>query len=122
MTIVDEEGEWEIELEMLEKKFGHLANARAELKGQKVTFVLSSLPNEKFTGEVRSIDQKADVRSEKGNVILVKVKIDKEDVPESLRLYGATVSARIYCGERPLGYVLFREVYETLQRNVFFWF
>lgn len=122
MTIVDEAGEWEIELEMLEKKFGHFANARAELKGQKVTFVLSSLPNEKFEGEVKSIDQKADVRSEKGNVILVKIKIDKEDVPESLRLYGATVSARIYCGERPLGYVLFREVYETLQRNVFFWF
>lgn len=122
MTIVDEAGDWEIELEMLEKKFGHFANARAELKGQEVTFVLSSLPNEKFTGEVQSIDQKADVRSEKGNVILVKIRIDKEDVPESLRLYGATVSARIYCGERSLGYVLFREVYETLQRNVFFWF
>lgn len=122
MTVVNEKGEWEIELEMLEKNFGHLAAARDDKKGQTVTFVLTSLPNEKFTGRLVSIDRKADVRSDKGNVILVRIAIDKRDIPEDLLLYGTSVNARIYCGRRSLGYVLFREVYETLQRNVFFWF
>ncbi|MDG2469745.1 MAG: HlyD family secretion protein [Pirellulaceae bacterium] len=123
MTVVDESGEWVIELEMLEKKFGHLSKATTVFEEDlKVTFVLASLPNEKFSGSLISYDQKADVRGENGNVILLRIKFDKNDIPADLLLYGTQVTARIYCGKRPLGYVLFREVYETLQRNVFFWF
>jgi hypothetical protein len=123
MTVVDESGEWVIELEMLEKKFGHLSKATTVFEEDlKVTFVLASLPNEKFSGSLISYDQKADVRGENGNVILLRIKFDKNDIPADLLLYGTQVTARIYCGKRSLGYVLFREVYETLQRNVFFWF
>lgn len=124
MTIVDDSKDWVVEVELLEKKFGHLVEARKALEegNLKVTFVLVSLPNRKYEGRVISIDQKADVVGEKGNTILLRIAFDKNEIDPELLLYGTKVTARIYCGRRSLGYVLFREVYETLQRNVFFWF
>lgn len=123
MTIVDESKDWIIEVEMLEKNFGHLAQARKDFEEDlKVTFVLASQPNQKYEGTLVSIDQKADVRGDKGNTILLRIAFDKTELDPDLLLYGTKVTARIYCGRRSLGYVLFREVYETIQRNVFFWF
>ena len=124
MTIVDESEEWIIEVEMMEKKFGHLVRAQENFDTQnlEVTFVLVSLPNLKYKGRLISVDRKADVTGEKGNTILLRIAFDKEDIDKDLLLYGTKVTTRIHCGKRSLGYVLFREVYETLQRNVFFWF
>ncbi|MEC9093796.1 MAG: HlyD family efflux transporter periplasmic adaptor subunit, partial [Planctomycetota bacterium] len=123
MTVVDETKEWIVEVEMLEKKFGHLQRAQEEFSDElKVTFVLVSLPNQRYEGKLISVDHKADVRGEKGNTILLRIAFDKEAINPDLLLYGTNVTARIHCGRRSLGYVMFREVYETLQRIVFFWF
>ena len=52
----------------------------------------------------------------------MKAKIDDpESLPESKRA-GAAVSAKIYCGKRSLGYVIFNEAIAYLQRTVFFGF
>ena len=124
MTIVDDSKEWIIEVEMLEKKFGHLVQAQQNFQADdlQVTFVLVSAPNERFQGKLISIDRKADVIGEKGNTVLLRIAFNKEEINPDLLLYGGGVTTRIHCGRRSLGYVLFREVYETLQRNVFFWF
>ena len=52
--------------------------------------------------------------------MLLRVAIDKEQLPE-LRS-DTTVTARVQCGQRSVGYVVFHEVLETLQRKVLFWF
>ena len=68
----------------------------------------------------KHIDRTADVRDDSGNTVLVRVAVDKDTLPD-LR-DGAKVTARVHCGERPLGYVLFHDLIETVQAKVLFWF
>jgi hypothetical protein len=50
--------------------------------------------------------------------VLVRVAIDKTQLPD-LRP-GASVTARIDCGTRPIGYVWFHDVWEFVQTQVLF--
>jgi multidrug resistance efflux pump len=121
MTVIDPTGEWELELRLPERRLRHLVEAeevqRAPLE---VTFVLATHPDTRLTGRVAHIDRTADVRDASGNTVLVRVAIDKDTLPD-LR-DGAKVTARVHCGERPLGYVLFHDLIETVQAKVLFWF
>lgn len=66
------------------------------------------------------IDPIAQLRGEEGNTIRVRVAIDKEELPE---LHSdTTVSAEIQCGKRPLGYVLFVDLFETIYSKLLLWF
>ena len=123
MTVIDPTGPWELELEFPEKKMGHLQKARSEFdQPLKVTFVVASDPQAKYIGEVSKIDSKADVRGDQGNTVLVRAKFDKDNFPDELLRDGTRVTARVHCGEKPIGYVLFHEVLETVQQKVLFWF
>lgn len=50
--------------------------------------------------------------------MLVKVAIDKADL--SYLKPGATVSAKIYCGRRAVGYVWFHSVIAFIQSHILF--
>ena len=66
------------------------------------------------------IDLSAEVRGEDGNTVLVKVEIDKEELPH-LRP-GASVSAKVDCGRAAIGYVYLHPVYEFIQSEILFRF
>ncbi|HTN76454.1 MAG TPA: HlyD family efflux transporter periplasmic adaptor subunit, partial [Pirellulaceae bacterium] len=124
MTLVDPRGEWELELLLPEKRLGHaLAAQRAADEQQtplRVTFQLSTHPGEEFAGKVIEIQRRAETHGEEGNMVLVRVAIDKSQLPE---LHSeTTVTAKLHCGERSLGYVLFQDAIETVQSKVMFWF
>ena len=54
--------------------------------------------------------------------VQMRATIDEpESLPEGTRA-GAGVSAKVYCGKRPLGYVCFNELVAFLQKTVLFWF
>ncbi|MFO0883655.1 MAG: hypothetical protein U0894_05615 [Pirellulales bacterium] len=56
---------------------------------------------------------------EDGNTILVRVQIQREELPE---LHDqTTVNARIACGRRSPGYTWFCDVIETVQTKILFW-
>jgi hypothetical protein len=57
------------------------------------------------------------------NTVMIRVALDDKDaLPLALRP-GAEVSARIDCGKRALGYVLFHELIIFFQKNILFrWF
>ena len=55
-----------------------------------------------------------------GNTVRLRVAIDKDELPD--RRNGAKVTAKIYCGQRSLGYVWLHELFETVQAKVLFWF
>jgi multidrug resistance efflux pump len=120
LTVVDPAGSWELELEMPERKMGHLTRA---LDGQDtavpVTFVLASHPEHEFTGQIVEIDRIAEVRTGGQNSVRVRVAIDMHLLPE-LR-GGTTVTGKVLCGRRSVGYVLFHELFETLQRQRLLW-
>jgi len=120
MTVVDPAGDWELELHMPERRMGHLGRAVGAADELKVFFLLASHPDQELTGRLVEIHRAAEVRGEAGNTVLLRVAIDKEQLPE-LRS-DTTVTARVHCGQRSIGYVVFHEVLETLQRKVMFWF
>jgi hypothetical protein len=125
MTLANPAGDWELELYVPERRLKHILAARqqTEAAGQRppldVIFALASHPGEEFHGEVVEIEQTAEVRGEEGNTILVRVAVNKDELPH---LHDqTTVTARLYCGRRSLGYVWFCDLIETVQSKVLFW-
>ena len=67
--------------------------------------------------------QSAEVHGEEGSTVLIKVEINGQDVPEAARKPGATVTAKVYCGRRSLGYVWFHDLLAFVQSRILFrWF
>lgn len=121
MNITDPNQDWELELYVSERRIGHVIEAwRAAPADLEVTYCLSTHPGHEFTGRVVEIQRSAEVRGEDGNTVLVRVAIDKTALPE-LRS-DATVTARLHCGRRAMGFVWFHELIETVQAQVLFWF
>ncbi len=85
-----------------------------------MSYILATEPGTKHFGTVKEIHRSAEVRGDEGNTVLIKVAIDKSELP-SLRP-GATVTAQVYCGQRPLGYVLLHDVIAFIQSKVLFRF
>ncbi len=120
MTIVDPTGDWELELNMPERRMGHISRAAGESQDPlRVSFVLSSHPGLEFEGHVTDIHRTAEVQGDEGNSVLIRVAIDKSQLPE-LRS-GTTVTAKVNCGRRSIGYVVFHEMFETIQSQILFW-
>lgn len=120
MTVVDPSGDWELELNMPERRMGHLLQAvEAGEQMPTVTFMLASHPGEEFAGRVTEIHRVAEVRGEDGNTVLLRVAVDKSELPE-LRSE-TTVTARVKCGRRSIGFVVFHELIETIHTKILFW-
>lgn len=123
MTVADPKGQWELEVMMSEDRMGFINEA---LKDQslgpelQVEYYVAEDPGRKLHGTIRKIDEAAEVRGEDGNTVLVRVKIEEGDIPD-LRP-GAGVTAKVYCGRRPLGYVLFHDFVAWFQKLVFPYF
>ena len=84
-----------------------------------VTYILATEPGTKHHGTVKEIARSAEIRGDEGNTVLIKVELDPDELEElrkeeKLRP-GATVTAKVYCGRRPLGYVLLHDVFEFIQ-------
>jgi multidrug efflux pump subunit AcrA (membrane-fusion protein) len=121
MTTVDPAAEWELELFMPERRIGHLSRSIGDAAQQpQVTFMLASHPGQEFEGRVTEVHRVAEVRGEEGNTVLLRVAVDKSQLPE-LRSE-TSVTARVLCGQRSIGFVVFHELIETIQTKVLFWF
>jgi hypothetical protein len=133
LSVAELNGEWELEVRMPEDRMGHILQARAELYKKRrdqpgsglppdltVKFILATDPGLTFEGVVKEIHQRAEVRGDEGNTVLVKVAIDKNELPQ-LRP-GATVIAKVHCGRRSIGYAWFHDVIEFVQSRILFRF
>jgi len=83
-----------------------------------VTFILATDPETEHVGRVQEIHLSAEVQGEEGNVVMVKVDVDKEDLPH-LRP-GASVTAKIYCGRRSIGYTWFHDLLAFIHSRILF--
>lgn len=132
LTLADPAGPWELELYVPERRLKHMQKARdalaagdetnadlAERSPLDVVFTLSSHAGSQFHGRVVEIEQSAEVRGDDGNTVLVRVAIDKEQLPP---LHDqTTVTAKLYCGRTSLGQAWFCDLIETVQTKVVFW-
>ncbi len=119
LRVANPKGKWQLELHVPESDMGFIASAQRDLgKELKVTYILATEPGTKYYGTVTEVAQSAEVRGEEGNTVLVKVAIDKADLSDLKP--GATVSAKIYCGRRAVGYVWFHSVIAFIQSHILF--
>jgi hypothetical protein len=125
MTLADPAGPWELELYLPERRLQHVQAAQAMPANSKerppldVVFTLASHPGSQFHGRVVEIEQTAEVRGDEGNTVLIRVAIDKEELPP---LHDqTTVTAKLYCGRTSIGYVWFCDLIETVQGKLLFW-
>ncbi len=123
MTIVDPDTNWQVELEIPERRLGHLiSRLRDNNDPIDVTFALASHPNRKLSGKLIRVDRKMEVYSDAGNAALVEVQFDNAQIPTDLLRSGTRVNAKIHCGTRSIGFVWFHELIETVQTSILFWF
>jgi hypothetical protein len=122
MRVGDLEGKWILEIRMPENEMGHVAKAQQEIQADlPVEYILASEPGTTRTGKVREVHYSAEVRGDEGNTVLIKADINQDEVPK-LRP-GTSVSAKVLCGERALGYVWFHDVLAFIQSRILFrWF
>lgn len=125
MEIANPQGDWQLEILMPERRMGHIARMRSAIKAADpqddldVEYVLASQPDRTLRGKVKEIHQAAEVREEHGNVVLIKVAINKSDLPPGIRP-GAAVSAKVYCGRVSLVYWLLHDVIDFVRTRILF--
>ena len=121
LEIKHDDGEWHLELDVEEKRMGHFLDAVKANNNDMdlpVEFVLATDSEEKFDGKVSKVSTRANSSQEAGSVVMVFCEFDKTQLPRQPRI-GAEVRAKINCGEKSLGYVLFGDVVEFVQK--YFW-
>jgi hypothetical protein len=120
LTVANETGDWELELDMAEDRMGHVTLAQKD-RGMSlpVTYHLATQPGSNYEGEIVDVHESAEVHGEEGSIVLVKVKIDKQQHSDLLRP-GANVKARVYCGRSSVGYWLFHDAIGFIESRVMF--
>lgn len=130
MSVADPSGPWELELEMRESRSGKIRAARNDARwqerypeaGKRVAYILATDPENDRFGTLRNIKEVVEfdrTGMEKVPVVRMKVDIDRDGIGNPHP--GSTVTAKVYCGRRAIGYVWFHEAWEWLQSNVFFY-
>jgi len=120
MRVVEPKGDWELELLMPEDRMGFINEACRELKTEKlpVHYITQTNPGGTHEGNVSEIHHTAEIRGEEGNTVLLRVAINKDDVPD--RRDAAAVTAKVYCGRTSLGYAWFHDLVSFFQSKVLF--
>jgi multidrug efflux pump subunit AcrA (membrane-fusion protein) len=117
-----------LELQMPEKRMGHIDGYFRKLRENdpdaalRAKFVMMVDPSKHYDATVVEEHDRAENRGTEETTVQMRATIDDpESLPEGTRA-GAGVSAKVYCGKRPLGYVCFNELVAFLQKTVLFWF
>ena len=124
MTVADKTGPWELEVHMPDDRLGYVNRAMQEAQQAgrelEVDYILATDPGTRHYGSVKEIHEQAEVRGEQGNTVLVRITIDPSRHEKEELGAGASVTARINCGQRALGFVWFHDVLAFIQTQVFF--
>ncbi len=123
LSVMNEAGPWRLELDVQEARIGQVlvAQQRADQAAEKLTvdFLLVTQPEQSFTGTVDELATATTPDPQDGLMLQVHAHVDTGNLPQ--RRIGAEVRGRIRCGQQPLGYVLFGDVWEFLLRKTWWW-
>jgi multidrug efflux pump subunit AcrA (membrane-fusion protein) len=123
LEVADPTKDWELEVQMPEKRMGHIAEAATKSGGPlTVTFFLATNPSKEFTGKIEEIERSAEVRGEEGNTVLIRVGFDQTALRAAVSdpKIGASATAKVHCGKRALGYVWFHDLVDFVRAKILF--
>ncbi|HUG93612.1 MAG TPA: HlyD family efflux transporter periplasmic adaptor subunit [Planctomycetaceae bacterium] len=120
MEVMDDTGEWRLELEVPEDRLGHMARAQEALGRDdlRIEYVLATSAESTYECRLSEIATRPASSAENTSIVEVFAAIDRDQRPPHPRI-GSDVRAKIHCGKKSLGYVLFGDVIEFFQRH--FW-
>ena len=118
LEVMDENGPWQIELEIPEHRMGHVLSelAASESHTLPVRYVPATAVDRTCDATLTEIATRSDESPEGGMIVEAFAAIDPDDLPQ--RRIGSEVTAKIECGRCSLAYALFGDVYEFLQRHL----
>ena len=121
LTVDDLAGPWVVELQVADNRIGHVVEAQERDKQDlPVAFILATAPGVSYEGKVGRVALSTETDKATGSTVLVTVAFDRAAIPPEQLRPGATVTAKIHCGRRSLGYVWLHELWETIQSRVLF--
>ena len=127
MEVADLEGNWQLELDLPDRKIGHVLRAFEEndRKPLDVEFILAADPGETLKGKLIEVGQTTEMLPERGQHLRLKVEVEKQSLSIKQLRSGVAyiycgVDAYIYCGKCSLGYAIFHPVKEFVQTKVLF--
>lgn len=119
IDVADVTGPWELELQVPEDGIAHLLTAQEERGlALPVHYRLLAEPRTDRTAEVREVHFAAEIRGEEGNTVLTKAALTGDTLP--VLRPGAEATAKVYCGERALGYVWLHDAVDFFRTKIWF--
>jgi len=112
MTVADVDGPWIAQVLVPDRDIAHVEAARKDEEPVRVSLLAATDLSTRRTGTVKEIAQAVTHDPLEGPVVMVTVAVDPQPGVEPRP--GATVYPRIHCGQRSLGYVWFRRLYENV--------
>ena len=118
MTVADLQGPWVIELQLPGRRVGHVLEARRADEGAiarplPIKFALPGGVSQTFHGELKSVSQRTEVVGDGAPVARALASIPSEAI--TFLRPGTQVRAKVNCGRRSIGFVLFHGIYEKLR-------
>ena len=119
LSIGDLDGPWQLELRIPDRRVAHVLAAQQRGGSQlPVAFRLASDPARTHHGRLAEVGLRTEWDEREGPFVLATVALVREQLPQ--RVPGATVTAKIHCGRRALGYVWFHDLWDALRRWLLF--
>jgi multidrug efflux pump subunit AcrA (membrane-fusion protein) len=119
LEVMDPEGPWRLELDVPENRLGHILQAQGKHADGRlpVRYLLATATEATYDGSLDSISMRSVISETEGSVIPLYASLS-DPSPAAPRI-GADVIAKIDCGRKSLGYVLFGDVIEFVRKR--FW-
>lgn len=115
VQVMDDRADWQLELEVAEHRMGHLRQARAVLgENRPIEYRLLTKPDATYQAKLTTVGTRVVNSENSGSIVEVRADLDSPQLADLA--IGAEVRARISCGPKPLGYVLFGDVIEFVQK------
>lgn len=119
VSVADLSGPWNIELMLPDRSVGHVISAqRMQDEPLSVTFALATGRTKTYRGELQQIAGRTEVIN--GQQATARVLVSVPETAIELLRPGATIYAKIDCGQRSLGFVWLHDIVETVQGWLFF--
>ena len=118
LEVMDDTGPWQLELNVAEHRTGHLFRAHAATtEPLPIEFLLVTAPEQTLRASLKEVGTRVVTSVDNRPVVEVLASLDNDQ--NLTRRIGAEVRAKLNCGRRSVGYVLFGDVIEFVQK--YFW-
>jgi multidrug efflux pump subunit AcrA (membrane-fusion protein) len=116
LQVMDETGDWQLELEIDEHRVGRILKAQEALKQKDlpIEYTLLTAPENRYEAKLSNLATRTVTAEEHSSVMEARASLDAERPPKLV--IGALVRARIGCGKSSLGDVLFGDVIEFIMK------